>query len=104
MPEVEDLNHVRVFADPIVDQDRRMHQLANPGLPGDWTSQVGKAPQQSNMVEQGVAEAFGSRGEFCPRVFDKSPVGRLTPRLRCKFGNPLGDQAAQAAARYFTIV
>ena len=73
MPEVENLNHVRAFPHTIVDQNRCVDELADSGPPGDWTSQVGKAPQQSNMVEQSVTEAFGCRGEFYPGVFDDLP-------------------------------
>lgn len=70
MPKVEYVNHVRAFAHAIVDQNRGMDELANPRPASNWTAEVGERPQQRNMVEQCVAETFGSRWELQPGVFN----------------------------------
>jgi hypothetical protein len=67
---MQNLYDVGSFLDAVVDQDRRMHELADAMPPGDRTADVGQVSQKTGVVENGVAELFGGLREVDPRVFE----------------------------------
>ena len=68
MPKMENLDEVTGFVNPIVDQDRSVHEKANALEPIDRAADVRIAPQKIDVVQDGLAESFGSRRKIIPRV------------------------------------
>ena len=67
---MEDFDHVWAFLDPIVNQDRRMHQLADTGTVFDRAANVRKALEKIDVIEKGVAEAFRRSRKVDPRIIE----------------------------------
>ena len=53
---------------PVVNQDRRMHQLTDPCPSFEWAADVGKPLQQFDVIEKGVSESLGGTWEIHPGV------------------------------------
>jgi hypothetical protein len=70
VPEVKNLDDVALFMDPIVDQDRRVDQLADAGASGDGASDVRKPFQQLPMIENCSSKSFRAGREVSPGVLD----------------------------------
>ena len=53
-----------IVIDSIVDQNRRMHQLADSRQSDHRTPDIRKASEQINVIEERDAETFGGPGNF----------------------------------------
>jgi hypothetical protein len=53
---------------PVVNQDRRMHQLTDSGSSFDWAANIGKPLQQIDVIEKGASESLGGIWEIHPGV------------------------------------
>ena len=56
------------FIRPVVNQNRRMHELADSRPSFDWAANIGKPLQQIDMVEKGASESLGGIWEIHPGV------------------------------------
>jgi hypothetical protein len=70
MPEVQDFDDLPLFVDPIVDQDRRVHQLADVGAAGNWASDVRITSQQFQVIENCSSKMLGGSRKVSPGVLD----------------------------------
>ena len=65
---MKNLNEVWGFVDSIVDRYRGVHELANAEPSFDGASNVRKALQQLEVIQDGIAEPFGCHWKVGPRV------------------------------------
>jgi hypothetical protein len=65
---VDNLHEVWRLVYAVKDQDRGMHQLAHAGTPLYRATDVGETFEELNMVQYGVAESLGGRGEVSPGI------------------------------------
>jgi hypothetical protein len=70
MPEVKNLDEIGVHADTIVDEDGGVYQLADTGASWDVTTDVWEPPQQIDVIQDRIAEAFRSGREVSPRIVE----------------------------------
>jgi len=63
MPEVKNLDEIGVHADTIVYENGCVYQLSDTGTSWDVTTDVWEPPQQFDVIQDCIAEAFRrSRG------------------------------------------
>ena len=65
---MKNLDEVARFIDPVVDQNGRMHELADVRPSVQWAADVREAFQQIEMVQDGGAEMLSSSWKISPRV------------------------------------
>jgi len=70
MPEMKHLNHVRLLADPIINQDGRVDKPTHPRHPRYRTPNVREPPQQIDVIEKRVREALSRLRKSRPGVFN----------------------------------
>ena len=70
MPEMQDLHNVGVFLNLVVDENRRMDKLANTWAAGHWAANIREGSQNIEVVEEGVAKAFGCGRKVGPGILD----------------------------------
>ena len=58
MPEVKNLDEIGVHADAIIDEDGCVYQFANTGTIWHFTTDVWEPPQQIDVIQDRIAEAF----------------------------------------------
>ena len=68
MPEVQDLHEIWRFVDTVVNQYWRVNQLAYTRASSQWSSNVGKALQQIDVIQDCVAEPIGIIWKLRPGV------------------------------------
>lgn len=68
MPEVQDLYEFSRFIYTVVDQDRRMDELAHSIAACNWTPDEWKSLQQVQVIQQSNAESFRGVWEVRPGV------------------------------------
>jgi len=68
VPEVQDLHEIRRFVNTVVNQYRRVNQLANTATSSHWGSNVGKALQQIDVIQDCVTESLRILGKGSPGV------------------------------------
>jgi hypothetical protein len=66
VPEIQDLDDIRMLSDAIVHNDRSVNQLSNAAGSRHWATGVGERPQQSNVVEERYAEALSTGRKIYP--------------------------------------
>jgi len=62
--------------DPVINQYRRVNQLADTGAPSHGSSDVRKALQQVNVIQNGVTESLRIIWKLRPRVREDFPKVR----------------------------
>ncbi len=67
---MENLHHIRVFADTVVNQDGTMGELTHAVTPGHRAADIWERLQQIDMVEDGITKAFSVRRKVGPGVFE----------------------------------
>jgi len=67
---VQDFDDLALFVDPIIDQDRRVDQLADVGAAGNWASDVRIASQQLQVIQDCSSKMLGGGREVSPGVLD----------------------------------
>jgi hypothetical protein len=68
MPEMKNFHGALGFANAIIDQDRRMYQLAHTSLSLYQAADVWKGFENVEMVQYGIAKFPGGRGKGGPRI------------------------------------
>jgi len=68
MPKVENLNVIRRFVDAVINQYWRVNQLANAWASHHWGSDVRKALQKMNVIQDRLTESLGILGEQRPGI------------------------------------
>ena len=71
MPKMQNLNHIRILLNSIIDQDRGVDQLTNARFAGNATAQVREAFQHLNVIEKRIAEAFSRLRKLVPRILQE---------------------------------
>lgn len=65
---MQKFDQVSDIIDPVVNQNRRMYQLADSSPSFDLAPNIGKPLQQIDMIEKGVSESLGGIWEIHPGV------------------------------------
>ena len=72
MLKMENFHEVWGFAYAVIDQNRGMHQLANPWAPLNQAADIRETSEKLNMIEYGVAKPLGAGGKGGPRIGEYS--------------------------------
>ena len=65
---MKNLDEVGFFADAIVDQDRRMDELADSGSSVHGTADIWEALEEIDVVQDGGTESFGRGRKISPGI------------------------------------
>jgi hypothetical protein len=65
---MKDLDHIRAFANAVVDQNRSVHHLADTRMTGHGTADVREALQEIQVVQNGIAKMLRGCGKVCLRI------------------------------------
>lgn len=78
MPEMQNFHLLLVFSELVIHQDWAMRKFPHTRPLADGGAHVGKASQQFDMVQQGVAEAGSGLGVVVGNVADDFSEDPLT--------------------------
>jgi hypothetical protein len=65
---MQNLHVIGVFVDAIVDHNRTVQELSNPRSSRYRRADVRKGPQQIDVIQDRITEAFGIAGKANPRI------------------------------------
>ena len=68
IPEVKNFHELRGVINAVIDQDRRMHQLAHPRPCLNAATDVRETFEKLDVVQDGIAKPLGSGGKVNLRI------------------------------------